>query len=131
MNNKWDLGIISPARVWGAQPHYKSSRRDTAISEFYGARGRGEGAECRLGGFEIQYLGVVIRCGIHRLQLRILCEHVLLCLETVIADQLARYAQPDAVLERADLCLRVRLNLLRDCLDLAGLDIKPNGRTRG
>ena len=81
-----------------------------------GARRCREGAEDRFGVFQIQHLGVVILCGVHRFELRVAVQHMALGLDAVVAHELAGDAQLDAVRKGTELRLRVCRNLLRNGL---------------
>ena len=95
----------------------------------------GEGAEGSHGVLEVEYLGVAVVLVIHAAQHGIGIQHGLLCFHTVIFHQFACQTDPGTLMESADLCLRVGLQLAGSGLCLSGLDVelafKNIGRAKG
>jgi hypothetical protein len=83
-----------------------------------------EGAEGRRSVLEIEDLGVVVVGAVHRLEARVEVEHGLLGLAPVVIYELSAYPEPLLAVERADLGLRIRRELLGNVLYLAGLDLE-------
>lgn len=86
--------------------------------ELYDSRSCRKACESRGRILEVKNLCVVIVSRIHSFQIRVVLQHVSLCLAPLITDKLARQPKPSACfpVEAAKLHLRIFLNLLRDVL---------------
>ena len=94
------------------------------ISESDRNRSLGKRRYCCNGVLKVIDNGIAVTGLIHSRELRISVQHRLLGFYPVIFNQFTGYPDPLSVLERADLDLRIGLDLLCDILSLAGLYIK-------
>ena len=94
--------------------------------KFHDTRRFSEAAKCSGRVLEIEDFSVRIISGIHALEFRVGFEHVDLGFTAVIADERSRKAEPlgAGFVHGAKLDFAVFLDLLRDVLGLACLDVK-------
>ena len=94
--------------------------------ELHGTWGRPEAVERGSRVLEIEDFGIFVIRGVHRLQFRIIFEHVDLGFTAVIADEGAGDTQPlgASLVHGADFDLAVFLDLLGAVLGLARLDVE-------
>lgn len=74
---------------------------------------------------KVEHFCVTIICSIFLLQSRISIQHRFSCFNTVIFHQFAGNANPLITLECTQFCFRVGVQLLRNILLLASLDVQP------
>lgn len=85
-----------------------------------------ERAEGRGSVFERKDLAVAVICGVHALEVRILVEYCLACLEAIVEYSIRLDAQPATlVIDGADGDARMRKHLMRNGLHFARLDVEP------
>lgn len=82
-----------------------------SVLKQYRLGGGGEGREGGGGVFEIQHLRIAVVFVIHTAKLGVGVEHGFFGFDAVVFNELAGYAEPDAVFERADFDLVVFGNL--------------------
>ena len=92
--------------------------------ELHGTGCRTEAVERGGRVLEVERLGVVVVGRVHRLEFRVVLEHVDFGFPAVIIDQLTGDTEPDTVLKSTELGLGIGRQLLGNILDLAGLDVK-------
>ena len=92
--------------------------------QFYRFRRFRKGIERRFAILEIQHDGIVVVLVVHASEAWILVQHVLLGFYSVVRDQSAFQSEPSAVLEAADLGIRVFQKLSVAVLFLSGLNVE-------